>query len=156
MVSIRWRMVAEMLELWRLWVGGRCSSRSGTGGQDRQRDGRAVDGESKTREHEELYSKYSALDRAPVNSASERTIVLNEMTSTKPLTTSASVSATTRVLPTTVASRPMHSSQPAHCRARAGMRVLGAQLLSTYALAHWRISALISSESDERRSCTSV
>lgn len=61
----------------------------------------------------------------------ELTIVLNDITSTKPLTTSAKVSATTLVLPTTTTSLPMHSSHPLHLRSIAGILVAGSHRLST-------------------------
>ncbi|SGY45453.1 BQ5605_C001g00286 [Microbotryum silenes-dioicae] len=77
-------------------------------------------------------------------------MVLKLITSTKPLTTSARVSATTRVLPTTTISLPMHSSHPAHFLSRAGSRVAGSQRLSTYILAQARISARSSDVNDRR------
>lgn len=101
--------------------GGRGGGRRwrGSGGEDGERDGRAVDRDAEREEDEELCEKASVTSK--FERGAERTIVLRLITSTKPLTTSASVSATTLVLPTTTTSLFMHSSHSTHCRASAGI-----------------------------------
>lgn len=125
----------------------------------RQSERGAIDRHAQDHRHEDLCSPCPHEHGQSVLSgrarASGRTIVFHEMTSTKPLTTSARVSATTLVLETEFLSLAMHCSQPPQARSIAGARVSRSQKLSTYALAHASDSAPSSACSVMSRARTS-